>query len=140
MYSIWVAMRRRCNNPKDKNYKHYGGRGIVVCPRWEDFANFRRDMGEPDRGLKLERIDNDKGYRPDNCRWATAKEQANNSRQNFRIDYLGKTWTLQQLAEAAGMNRYTLRSRILRGLTPAEAIHLPLRPWGINAPNRRTSQ
>lgn len=81
-YQAWADMKARCSNPNNKRYKDYGGRGITVCERWvRSFSDFYGDMGECKVGLSLDRVDNDKGYRKSNCRWATAKQQANNKRR-----------------------------------------------------------
>lgn len=76
-------MRQRCNNPRNAQYKDYGGRGILVCPEWDDFAVFYSDMGpRPSSDLTLERLNNEQGYCKENCVWATREAQANNSRRN----------------------------------------------------------
>lgn len=80
-YRVWQAMRQRCENPKNTEFRHYGGRGIKVCERWSTFENFLNDMGSPPIGLTLDRRDNDGHYELSNCRWATRAQQNQNQRR-----------------------------------------------------------
>lgn len=85
IYNSWTHMLSRCRNPKEKQYKDYGGRGIRVCNRWHDFQNFLADMGEKPKGKSLDRIDVDGNYEPQNCRWADAKTQRRNQRKKIFV-------------------------------------------------------
>ena len=86
-YLSWKGMKQRCNDPNHMWFSVYGGKGIKVCKRWEKYENFLKDMGERPSGTTLDRIDNDKGYYKENCRWATIKEQNNNTNRNRYFVY-----------------------------------------------------
>lgn len=117
IYSIYKGMKDRCRYKTNDNYERYGGRGIRVCEEWlADYMNFYNwaiNNGYKE-GLTLDRIDPNKNYEPDNCRWATYKEQANNTRRNNFITYNGETHTLTEWAEKLGIKRSTLNTRIHR--------------------------
>lgn len=109
----WRSMLYRCDNPHDKRYKDYGGRGIKVCPEWQEFSNFYRDMGSSCReGLSLDRIDNDGNYQPGNCRWATPQEQSRNTRTCTKLTYKGMTKGIIEWANGLGIKADTLHGRI----------------------------
>ena len=94
-WNIWVNMKQRCDNPKQPRYIDYGGRGISVCDKWQtSFENFLEDMGKRPEGMTLDRIDNDKGYYPENCRWATYQQQNLNKRlyKSNSTGYAGIAW------------------------------------------------
>lgn len=110
----WQSMRQRCYYAKDPHFHNYGGRGIIVCEEWrQSFDTFIRDMGPRPTPLHtIERMDNDGPYCPDNCRWATDKEQSNNRRNNFRVTFRGITRTLTQWAEELGVKHGCLAYRL----------------------------
>lgn len=109
-YSAWVNLRERCANPKNRFFADYGGRGISYDERWNSFTAFLEDMGECPDGMSIDRIDNDKGYSKENCRWATPDQQANNKRDN--VVFEGKT--LAQWSDFYGVHRQTIYSRFYR--------------------------
>lgn len=102
-YSSWRQMNARCNNPRHHAYKLYGGRGITVCPRWNCFSNFLEDMGERPVGTSLDRIDVNRGYEKDNCRWATAMEQGRNKRTAVMIERGGQVKCLSEWIVVLGL-------------------------------------
>ena len=112
IYRVWRSMRRRCNVPTDKAFVNYGARGITVCAEWEsDFNEFYKwaISNGYNEGLTIERIDNNKGYSPDNCKWIPRCEQNKNRRMNHYLAYGGRKKTLQEWANEIGVNRCTLR-------------------------------
>ena len=113
----------RCTNPNHPRWDYYGGRGITVCAEWRSFAAFRAAMGERPDGMTIERVDNERGYEPGNCRWATAKEQSDNRRER-RLD----PTTLTEKCRAAGMPYHVVYQRLKSGWTWERAISQPLRP------------
>lgn len=127
--SIWRNMKYRCNNPNASNYANYGGRGIKVCDRWlESFENFFEDMGErPSKEHSLDRIDNTKGYSPDNCRWATSKEQARNRRDCRLITFRGVTKSVIEFCEEYKLQHRQLLSRLESGWDIEKALTSPIR-------------
>ena len=135
-YLAWRGMRHRCINPKSAAWANYGGRGITVCETWKDsYDAFFADMGECPEGLSLDRIDVNKGYSPENCRWAGWDVQANNKRDNVHLTHNGETMTASQWAKHLGIKRDTLFRRlnvykmdVARALTPGSLV--PVRKCG----------
>ena len=116
LFNVWTKMKQRCLNPNDKDWKNYGGRGVTVCDRWsESFEGFLEDMGPTyEKGLTLDRVDNNGPYAPDNCRWATVKQQSSNKRTNVCIQTPLGQMTVSQAAEQYDLKVVTLHARIFR--------------------------
>lgn len=117
LYRIWLAMKNRCNNPNEPRYKDYGARGITVCEEWqksfESFYNWAINNGYEDN-LTIDRIDNDKGYCSENCRWATIMEQASNTRHCHYIEYNGEKHSISEWSRILDISRHNLNNRINR--------------------------
>lgn len=113
-YKAWTQMKTRCLNPEHDQYSDYGGRGITVCERWKNsFELFYADMGDPPLGKSLDRYpDNDAGYSPENCRWATVQQQARNRRSTRMIEFEGEPKCLSQWASELGLSKPALAWRI----------------------------
>lgn len=124
-YRSWSAMKTRCTNPNVESYKNYGGRGIKICERWNDFANFLADMGErPSLAHSLDRENTNGDYEPGNCRWATRVVQSNNSRANVRLKHDGMNLTLAEWSRITRIDMRTLSGRLANGWSPAEILTL----------------
>lgn len=123
-YGIWQAMRDRCTNPNRSDFYRYGGRGIEVCARWSDFALFLADMGEAPKGLTLDRIDNDKGYYLENCRWATRSQQSYNSTTIVWVTHKGQRRSLSDWCRINGLSKGTYYSRRKRGWSVKRSLGL----------------
>lgn len=122
---IYIAMKQRCYNKNVSQYKNYGGRGIVVCNEWlNDFMSFYNWSMNNDykEGLSIDRIDNNKGYSPDNCRWVDRKVQANNTRRNILLTYNGKTQTIAQWSNELKCSYDKLYSRYKRKWSEKEIL------------------
>lgn len=119
-YSSWRAMKERCSNPNHIEWRNYGGRGIGVCQRWADrksgFSNFINDMGKiPDNSYSIDRIDVNGDYSPENCKWSSRKEQANNRRNSVIVEYHGRSQTISQWSEETGIGYHELYNANKRG-------------------------
>ena len=113
LYNVWAGMKARCLNKADAVYYRYGGRGIKVCKRWMKYQNFEDDMLESySKGLELDRVDNGKGNAPNNCRWATPRQQSNNRRNNRKLKYNGRAMNISQWARLLGLKPNTISMRL----------------------------
>lgn len=130
-YIVWKGMRARCLQPEQPAYPRYGGRGIAICDRWNSFENFLADMGERPLGMSLDRIDNNGPYSPENCRWATPKSQARNTRRNRVFLWGGGTKLLIEIAEETGLSyKYLHKAVTYRGKTIEQAVFDGFIPHG----------
>lgn len=134
-YSAWCMARTRCHNPNNHAYPRYGARGLTMCDRWRfgengrsGFECFIADMGNrPSRKHSLDRVDNNKGYSPDNCRWATREEQMRNTRQRHLVTFEGRAMTAADAADLAGIPRSVVWQRLFRGWSADRALTTPVR-------------
>lgn len=138
LYSIWKNMRYRCNNPNDSRYNEYGARGIKVCPEWDNidngFINFKEwaefNGYSEDKDLSIERVDVNGNYCPSNCSWAGKKEnkfiqQANNMTNNHIVNWGGVNYTISELADHFGIDKFMISNRLYDGKSIDEAVLMP---------------
>lgn len=129
LYMIYHGMKSRCNNPNNKNYKDYGGRGISICQEWENveaFIRWAKSNGYKD-GLSIDRIDVNGNYCPENCRWVTMDAQKANRRDTIRPTAFGRTQTLSEWAKEAGIQKNTIKMRLRRGWNVERALTEPVK-------------
>jgi hypothetical protein len=127
LYAVWRSMIQRCENPRDRAYRNYGGRGIGVCDKWRvSFEAFVADVGEcPGPGYSLDRRENDGHYEPGNVRWVTRVTQQRNRRSNRLITCHGRTQLLTDWVKESSIHQSTIIQRLARGWTPEQALELP---------------
>jgi hypothetical protein len=123
--SSWAAMHERCR-PESTSRKYYFDRGIYVCDQWQDFKTFLQDMGPRPDDTSIDRINNNLGYFPKNCRWASRKEQSRNTRSNTFVEYEGELVNTTELAERFGLNGTVLSTRLRLGWPIREALTTPV--------------
>jgi hypothetical protein len=123
---IWREIRKRCLNKNYKRYADWGGRGITVCKQWDVFMNFHEDMKDGyKKGLQIDRIDNNKGYSKENCRWVTRTENGRNKRNNVLLTFAGKTACVAEWEQMYNLPKDIIRKRIKRGWDTERAITTP---------------
>ena len=128
LFNVWRSMIDRCECPTHQAYRRYGGRGITVCPAWHDFATFLADMGPRPTGGSIERIDNNAGYSPSNCRWASRKEQSFNRENTIYVEYECVQVSLAELSDRFNVDHDVVSRRVLeRGWDVHRALTTPVR-------------
>lgn len=131
LYITWRNMLRRCYYPKDKSFCRYGAKGIKVCEEWHDYEKFKEwatQNGYSD-DLTIDRIDNNKGYYPHNCRFASAKSQANNRGTTLKIEYNGLVKSASEWGEIVGISAKTIRKRLSNGWSASDALTKPAKKY-----------
>lgn len=126
-YSRWKSMRQRCTDPSHKSYSKYGGAGVTVCERWQDYSAFLADMGECPPGMTLDRIENSIGYQPGNCRWVTRSDQNRNRTCIVTLTHNGETKSVTEWATQYGMAQNTLTMRLRLGWSIERALTQPVK-------------
>lgn len=122
-YRAWHGLRSRCLNPRSPKFSIYGARGIKICDRWKSFVLFLEDMGpRPSKKHSLDRVNANGNYSPENCRWATSKQQNRNRRNNHRIFFKGESLCLAEAAEKYDLNSRLIQRRIALGWSVEEAL------------------
>lgn len=122
-YIAWQSMLSRCRNPNTSRFAQYGGRGIKVCDRWQNFENFLADMGrKPAANYSMDRIDVDGNYEPSNCRWATDTEQNRNRSNTLKVEMDGETLTLVEACGKLKLDYFAVRRRLKKGISFTDAV------------------
>ena len=135
IYFVWAGMKQRCTNPKQVAYKNYGGRGIKVCDEWQEFEPFYKwaAINGYEKGRQLDRINNDLGYSPENCRFITPIENECNRSNNIRLTVGNETKTISEWTREKGFKKDVISARLKLGWTPEMAVSTPVRKIiGVN--------
>lgn len=125
-YRHWRSVVQRCVDPNVDSWRYYGGKGVTVCDRWREYANFLADMGPKPPGMQIDRIDGSKGYEPGNCRWVTPTENIRNRSNTRRLTARGETLTLTEWSERTGLGYTTIKERVRRGWSAEDALSRPV--------------
>lgn len=142
LYGIFLDIHKRCENPKMWAYDRYGGRGVTVCEEWSNFPCFKEwaiANGYAD-DLTIDRINNDEGYSPSNCRWVNRKVQGNNKSNNVRYEYKGEMYTASELSDISGIKYHTIIGRLTKGWSVAKAVETPVRILRKGGDHTRNSE
>jgi len=127
IYGVWKNMKQRCTNPNNPRYVDYGGRGITVCKRWLSFENFYADMGDRPKGMSLDRRNNDRGYSPSNCQWASTSAQNINSRRAKPTRIGNETMCISDWCRKTGITYGLYKARVRKGWSLEKALTTPPR-------------